>query len=63
MPWSQFSEPPDDFDIVQLLKNQKAPETLASSGNEFCVEKNTAISKVLTDSVPQLKLVSPYSVV
>lgn len=56
MPWSQFSEPPDD--IVQLLKNQKAPETLASSGNEFCVEKNTAISKVLTDSVPQLKLVS-----
>ena len=55
---SQFSEPPDDFDIVQLLKNQKVPEPLVFYGSEFCTEKNAAIVKVLADSVPQLKLIS-----
>ena len=55
---SQFSEPPNDFDIVQLLKNQKVPEPLVFDGSEFCAEKNAAIVKVLADSVPQLKLLS-----
>ena len=40
---SQFSEPPNDFDIVQLLKNQKVPELLPFDGSEFCTEKNAAI--------------------
>ena len=55
---SQFSEPPNDFDIVQLLKNQKVPQPLAFGGDEFCKEKNEAIAKVLKDSVPQFKLLS-----
>ena len=36
---SQFSEPPNDFDTVQLLKYQKVPEPLVFDGSEFCAEK------------------------
>ncbi|KAL9975411.1 hypothetical protein ACROYT_G012571 [Oculina patagonica] len=50
--------PPNDFDIVQLLINQRVPESVALDGDEFCKGKNEAIDKVLEDSVPQLKLLS-----
>ena len=51
---SEFSCPPEHFDIVQLLTDQRVPE----ERNQFCSEKNAAIDDILSSSIPQLKLVS-----
>lgn len=55
---NQFQEPPSDFDIGEILNKQKVPEPLATSENQFCKEKNEAISNILTDSVPHLRLLA-----
>lgn len=53
---NELSRPPDNFDICQVLRSQVVPEPIQN--HEFCTAKNSAISKVLTDSVPQLRLFS-----
>ena len=55
---NQFQGPPSDFNIVEILNKQKVPEPMASSENQFCKEKNEAISNILTDSVPHLRLIA-----
>ena len=53
---NELSRPRDDFDICQVLRSQAVPETAFT--DDFCTAKNAAIAKVLSDSVPQLKLFS-----
>ena len=53
---NELSRPPDYFDICQVLRSQAVPETAFT--NDFCTAKNAVIAKVLSDSVPQLKLFS-----
>lgn len=50
----ELSQPPEHFDIVKMLREQSVP----IEDNQFCSDKNAAISKVLSEYVPQLQLFS-----
>lgn len=51
---NELSEPPDDFDIASVLKEQIASVV----ESQFSAEKNAAIARVLSDYVPELQLFS-----